>query len=148
MNLIRMFRWEPFREMVALSDHLNRVMGDMTPYSPVEGVGAWIPPVDIIEEADRLVFRAEVPGVSREDLDISIEAGTLMLRGEKKQEKEVAGESAHRVERYYGSFSRSFSLPTTVAADRITATCKDGVLEIVLPKSDEARPRKVSVLGA
>ena len=145
MSLMRISRWEPFREMVALSDRLNRAMGDLTPFSAVEGVGAWLPPVDIVEESDRLVFRAEVPGVNRDDIDISVENGTLILRGEKKQEKEVRSESAHRIERFYGAFSRSFVLPTSVTADKITATYKDGVLEIVLPKADEARPRKITV---
>jgi HSP20 family protein len=148
MSLIRFSRWEPYRDMMALTDRLQHAFGDLTPYSPVEGVGAWLPPVDIIEETDRLIFKAEIPGVNRDDLEIQVENGTLILRGEKKQEKELRSESAHRIERYYGGFSRSFVLPTSIARERITATYTDGVLQVVLPKADEAKPRKIAIQGA
>ena len=149
MNLIRLSRWEPSGDLFALNDRLSRAFGDPLGNLPaVEGVGAWLPAVDAIEEANRLVFRAELPGVNRDDIEVNVENGTLVLRGEKKQEKEVTTESAHRVERFYGTFSRSFVLPTSIDADKITATFKDGVLEIVLPKADDARPRRIKVLGA
>jgi len=149
MNLVKFSRWDPFRDMFAAQDRLNRFLAhDAGASTPLEGVGAWLPPVDVIEESDRLVFRAEVPGVNRDDIDIRVENGTLVLRGEKKQEKDVTDESAHRVERYYGSFSRSFVLPTTINAEKISATYRDGVLELVLPKAEEAKPRRIKVLAS
>ncbi len=149
MNLIRLSTWDPFRDILGFQDRFNRPLGDTQGHlSSIEGFGAWIPPVDVIEKDDRLIFRAEIPGVNRDDIDVNVENGTLVLRGEKKQETQVDNESAHRVERSYGSFSRSFALPTSVAADRITANYRDGVLEVVLPKAEEAKPRKIKILGA
>lgn len=144
--MLNVTRWEPHRDLNHLHSSLSRLLGDVfTPIASVDGVGAWLPPVDIVEEADRLVFRAEVPGVAKDDLDIKVENGTLVLRGEKKQERETEGENAHRVERTYGSFSRSFVLPSTVDADKVEARYRDGVLEIVLPKAEEAKPRRISI---
>ena len=149
MNVIKFSRWDPFRDMFAVQDRLSRFMShDAGLATPLEGVGAWLPPVDLIEDSERLVFRAELPGVERNDIDIKVEEGTLVLRGEKKQEKDVKDESAHRAERYYGSFSRSFVLPTTINADKISATYRDGVLEVVLPKAEEAKPRRIKVLAS
>src|SRR3989442_1023352 len=146
MNLMR---WEPFRDFATLSDSMNRVLNDpLFRLAPTETVGSWLPPVDIEEEGDRVVLRAEIPGVSRDDIDVSVENGTLTLRGEKKQERKIEAENAHRLERFYGSFSRSFVLPTRINAERIKATYKDGVLEVVLPKAEEARPKKIKVQGA
>jgi HSP20 family protein len=145
--MLTLSRWEPFRDALALQHRLNRMLGDQAFTGP-EGVGSWIPPVDIVEEPERLLFRAEIPGVSKEDIDIKVENHTLILRGEKKQEREVEGETAHRVERFYGSFSRSFALPTTIDADKIQARYKDGVLELVLPKAEVARPRKIEIVAA
>jgi HSP20 family protein len=149
MNLIKFSNWDPFRDMFATQDRLSRFLShDAGLFTPLEGVGAWLPPVDIVEEGDRIVFRAELPGVDRNDIDIKMENGTLVLRGEKKQEKEVNDGSAHRVERYYGSFTRSFVVPTTINAERISASYRDGVLEVVLPKAEEAKPRKIKVLAS
>ena len=110
MNLIR---WDPFQDLLTLHDRMNRVFND--PFArlatPAEAVSGWLPPVDIHEEPDRIVLRAEVPGISRDDIDVSVENGTLTLRGEKKQEREVNSENAYRQERFYGSFARSFVLP-------------------------------------
>ncbi|OLD64610.1 MAG: molecular chaperone [Acidobacteria bacterium 13_1_40CM_2_68_5] len=145
MNLMR---WEPFRDFATLSDSMNRVLNDpLFRLAPTETVGSWLPPVDIEEEGDRVVLRAEIPGVSRDDIDVSVENGTLTLRGEKKQERKIEAENADRLERFYGSFSRSFVLPTRINAERIKATYKDGVLEVVLPKAEEARPKKIKVQG-
>jgi HSP20 family protein len=110
-----------------------------------DGFGAWLPPVDIVEEADRLVFRAELPGVRREDIEVKIENGTLSIRGEKRQEKESGTGSTHRVERLYGSFHRTFALPTSLDAEKVQARFKDGVLELELPKAAEARPRHIAI---
>jgi HSP20 family protein len=147
MNLTR---WDPFRDVLTLSDRMNRMLGDtsfrvLTPAEPVSG---WFPPVDIHEEADRIVLRAEVPGVRSDDIDVSVENNTITLRGEKKQETVVDGENAYRLERFYGTFSRSFVLATKINPEKIQATCKEGVLEVVVPKAEEVKPKKIKILGA
>lgn len=145
--MLTVSRWEPFRDMLTFQSRLNRLLGDsLQAYNGPEGVGSWVPPVDVVEEPERLLFRAEIPGVSKEDIDIKVENGTLILRGEKKQEREVEGETAHRVERFYGSFTRSFALPASIDAEKIQARYKDGVLEVVLPKAELAKPRKIQIL--
>jgi HSP20 family protein len=137
--MLNVTRWEPYR--------LQRLLGDiLSPTNALEGVGAWLPPVDIVEEADRLVFRAEIPGVRKDDIEVKVENGTLVLRGEKKQEKEFNSESAHRVERFYGTFSRSFSLPTSINVEKIEARYRDGVLELTLPKAEEAKARSIRIV--
>jgi len=148
-QMLTVSRWEPFRDMLTFQTRLNRLLGDsiQADNSP-EGVGSWVPPVDVVEEPERLVFRAEIPGVAREDIDIKFENGTLTLRGEKKTEQEIQGETTHRVERFYGSFARSFVLPATIDAGKIQARYKDGVLELVLPKAEVAKPRKIQIVAA
>ena len=146
--MLTVSRWDPFRDVFTLQQRLNRVLGDSTNVDGPEGVGSWVPPVDIVEEPERLLFRAEIPGVSKDDIDIKVENGILILRGEKKQEREIEGETAHRVERFYGSFTRSFSLPATIDAEKIQARYKDGVLELVLPKAEIAKPRKIHIVAA
>jgi HSP20 family protein len=102
--------------------------------------------VDIFEnDKHEIVLRAELPGLKREEIDIRVENNTLTLRGERKRDAEVKQESYHRVERSYGSFSRSFSLPNTVSADKVSATFTDGVLTITLPLREEAKPRQIQV---
>jgi HSP20 family protein len=148
MNLTSLTRWDPFRDVLALQERVNRLVSDpFARFGSGEALGAWFPPVDIHEEEDRLVLRAEIPGVSKDDIDVHVEHGTITLRGEKKQEKAVDGDGAYRVERFFGSFARSFALPTSVDPDKIKATYKDGLLEIVLPKAEEARPKKIKVLA-
>lgn len=147
--MLTVSRWEPYRDMLSIQNRLNRLIGDsVQAFSGPEGVGSWVPPVDVVEEPERLVFRAEIPGVAKEDIDIKLENGTLTLRGEKKMEREVEGETAHRVERFYGSFTRSFALPATIDAGKIQARYKDGVLELVLPKAEVAKPRKIEIVAA
>ncbi|OLD66108.1 MAG: hypothetical protein AUI52_05255 [Acidobacteria bacterium 13_1_40CM_2_68_10] len=146
MNLTR---WDPFRDFVTLQDRMNRLVND--PFArlmtPAETVGGWFPPVDIHEEPDRIILRAELPGINRDDIDVSIENGTLTLRGEKKQEEAIESENAYRLERFYGSFARSFVLPAAIDPDHIKASYKDGVLEVVVPKAEEAKPKKIKVLS-
>jgi HSP20 family protein len=142
-------RWDPFRDIFNIQDRLTRSFLDPFPrLTAAEPVGGWFPLVDIHDDADRLVLRAEVPGVSQDDIEVQVEGGTLTIRGEKKQEKETDTEGVHRVERFYGTFSRSFVLPATIDAAKVTATCKDGVLELVLPKAEEAKPRRIKVQAA
>jgi HSP20 family protein len=145
---MKVIRWDPFHELVAMSDRLNRTVND--PHTPrtEESFGSWAPPVEIFERQDHLVIRAEVPGVQREDMDVWIENGVLTLHGERKQETDVKEETAHRMERVYGAFTRSFSLPTTVDAAKVAATYKDGVLEVTVPKAETAKPKSIEIKAA
>lgn len=111
-------------------------------------VGAWYPPVDIFDKGSEIVLKAELPGLKKEDIGINVEDNLLTVRGERKREEEVKEKGYFRTERSYGSFSRSFKLPATVAADKIDAAYKDGVLTITLPKAEEAKPRQIEVNAA
>lgn len=146
MNLTR---WDPFRDLVNVQERLNRLLIDTpTRWTSDEGYGAWVPPVDIFEQGDSLVIRAELPGVNKDDIDVRIENGVLMLHGERKPDPEVDAQRAYRMERSYGSFTRSFTLPTTVDPSKIAAKYKDGVLEVILPKAEEAKPKRVKIDAA
>ena len=141
-------RFDPFREMAVLQDRMNRLFGDV--YGRREddllSRGSWVPPVDIYQEGkDALVLKAELPDMPREDIHLSVENNMLTLSGERKPPADVKQEQYHRVERVYGSFSRSFSLPPTVDASKIAAEYKHGVLTVRLPMREEARPRAIDV---
>ena len=133
---MKLVHWDPFQDFMTLGQRLGR-----------DAVG-WAPPVDIFEKQDQLVIRAEVPGIKKEDMDVRIENGVLTLHGERKHEADVAEGNAHLMERSYGSFTRSFSLPTTVDAAKIVATYKDGVLEVVVPKAEAAKSKRVQIQAA
>ena len=136
-------RWDPFRDLMGLHQRFTQpAVGSDDSY------GSWAPTVDIFERGDDLVIRAELPGVERDDIDVRVEDNTLMLSGERKRESEFDEENAYRLERVYGKFLRSFRLPKTVDATRIEASYKNGVLEISLPKAEEARPRKIDISAA
>lgn len=144
-----MVRFEPFRELAQMQDRINRIFGDAYTRRYDDDVmqrGDWIPAVDIFEDANQeIVLRAELPGLSKEDIDVRVENNTLTLKGERKHESEVKQEQYHRIERSYGTFSRSFSLPSRIDTDKVRADFKDGVLTITLPVRDEAKPRQISV---
>jgi HSP20 family protein len=107
--------------------------------------GSWAPTVDIYEHDNTIVLKAEIPGVDPKDVDIRVENNTLTLRGERKVDQEVKHDNYHRVERAYGQFSRSFTLPNTVDTEKIQAEYKDGVLKVALPKREEAKPKRIQV---
>jgi HSP20 family protein len=108
--------------------------------------GSWVPPVDIYQNGDHeVVIKAELPDMTREDIDITVDSGTLTVRGEKKLSSEVKDEQFHRIERRYGTFSRSFSLPQTVDTGKVAAEYKNGVLTVRLPLREEAKPRQIKV---
>ena len=140
-------RFDPFREFSTLHDRMNRLFGDV--YLRDEQVtqpGAWVPSVDIFEtEAHDLVIKAELPDVAREDIDVTVEHNTLTLRGTKKPPVDVKDEQYRRIERHYGTFSRSFTLPTTVDASKVAAEYRNGVLTVKLPFKEEAKPRSITV---
>ena len=143
-------RWsDPLREFAHLQDRINRAFigarGLHQEGSPAES-GAWVPPVDIYQKGDHeMVLKAELPDMTREDIDITIEKGTLAIKGEKKLSSEVKEERFHRIERSYGAFSRSFSLSPSVDASRISAEYSNGVLTVRLPLREDAKPRQIKV---
>ena len=143
-------RWDPYREFAHLQDRLNRIFTDTYGHSSGdEGLmtgGAWVPPVDIYENGNHeLVLKAELPDMTRDDIDITVDNGTLTIRGEKKLSDVVKEEQFHRIERRYGTFSRSFSLPQTVDTGKVAAEYRNGVLTVRLPLREEAKPRQVKV---
>ena len=148
MNLMR---WDPYREIASLQDRLNRAFGGYA-YGSRERedemqLSAWAPPVDIAEEKDRILITAELPGFQETEIEIQTENGMLTLRGERKFENETDGKSYHRVERSYGQFVRSFSLPNNVDREKIQASFKDGLLQVELPKREDAKPRTIKITG-
>jgi len=139
-------RWDPLHDLMSIQERVGRLLADAPArWGTDEGWGAWAPAVDIFEKEEDLVIRAEVPGVDRNDIDVRVENGVLMLKGERRQTEEVHEKNAYRMERIYGSFARSFRLPTTVDASKISARLKDGVLELVLPKAEQAKPKMVTI---
>jgi HSP20 family protein len=143
-------RWDPFREFTQLQDRLNRVFVDAHGRTGSDDAlmtsGAWAPPVDIYQNGDHeLVLKAELPDMSRDDIDITVDNGTLTIKGEKKFASDVKEEQFHRIERRYGTFSRSFSLPPTVDPGKVAAEYRQGVLTVRLPLREEAKPRTIKV---
>ncbi len=137
-------RWEPTRELASMEiDRLNRMFSDF--YGETFS-RAWVPPVDIYEtDAHEVVLKAELPDMKREDINVTFENGVLTLKGERKVGEEVKREDFQRIERRHGAFSRSFTLPNTVDAGKISASYKDGVLTIRLPQREEAKPKQIAV---
>ena len=142
-------RWDPFREMSALQERMNRLLADFRTRTPLGeeemAQGAWVPAVDIYETKDSIVLNVELPGVTKEDIALEVKDGTLTIKGEKKLEKDVKEENYHRLERTYGSFMRAFTLPSMVQQDKVKARFKDGILEIQIPKAEEAKPKQIRV---
>jgi len=141
-------KWDPFRDLVSIQDRMNRLFEQTLSRSRgEEGVTAttWTPAVDIYETADTIVMKAELPGVTREDIHIQINGSTLTLKGERRFARDVQEESYLRIERAYGSFHRSFALPATVQQENVRAVLRDGVLELTLPKAEDSKPKRISV---
>jgi HSP20 family protein len=141
-------RWDPYREVGTLQERMNRLFDEMWGRGRREDesvTGNWMPSVDVKETRDALQIFAEVAGVEPKDVEVTVENGVLTLRGSRAFEKAVEGESYHRVERAYGTFERSFTLPTNVDPERIQATYKQGVLQLSLPKREEAKPRAIAI---
>lgn len=143
-------RWEPFlKDFSNLTERFNRMFEgrgwEDVDRPLVNQFGAWYPPVDIQDRGGEILIEAELPGMKKEDIDIRIENNVLTLQGQRKREHEAKEEGYFRSERVYGGFSRSFTLPSTVAVNKITASYKDGVLTVSLPKAEEAKPRQIEV---
>ncbi|MFN2501715.1 MAG: Hsp20/alpha crystallin family protein [Pyrinomonadaceae bacterium] len=147
MNVVR---HDPFRELRSLQDEMTRLFaGTTSGGGNREDMlnGAWSPRVDIFENQENLVLEAELPGMNRDDFELSFENNVLTLKGERRFEKQSESDNYHRVERAYGSFTRSFTLPQTVTPDGATAEFKNGILRVSLLKREETKARKIEVTG-
>ena len=149
-----LIRWEPFRDLVSLRDRMDRLFDEFSGRGwPTQGwpteegltAGVWNPAVDVYETKESIVLKADLPDVKKEEVDISVEGNVLTLRGERKREKEVKEKDFYRMERSYGAFSRSFTLPGSVDADKIEADFAGGVLKVTLPKREESKPKQIKV---
>ena len=140
-------RWsDPFREFAHLQDRINRAFADASRSDEGLTAGGWVPAIDIYQNGDQeVVLKAELPDMNREDIDLTVDKGTLTIKGERKLSTEVKEEQYHRIERRYGAFSRSFSLPSTVDTGKVAAEYKNGVLTVRLPLREEAKPRQIKV---
>ena len=143
-------RWEPLRELNSLQSEMNRLFNTVfdTPSGSSGNVlRRWMPAMDLVESGDHFVLRADLPGMSEDDVNIEFEDGTLTVSGERKAEHEESNEGFHRVERSFGSFSRSLTLPQGVDPEAVTASFDRGVLEIRIPKPEQRKPRKIAIGG-
>ncbi len=141
-------RWRPTRGLFGLEYEMNRIFDEFFGRVPVQVEpedGVWSPSVDVSESSNAITINAEIPGMSKEDVKINIQDNTVTITGEKKQEREEKEANYHRVERSYGAFMRSFSLPSSVKSDKIKASYKDGVLKMVLPKTEEMKPKEIPI---
>ena len=143
-----LMRWDPFRELEEMSDRLNRMVA--RPATKTDGkealtVADWMPTVDISETAGEYVIQAELPEVKKDDVKVTLEEGVLTIQGQRRQEKDEKTTKYHRIERSYGTFVRSFSLPDQVNESGVNAEFKDGVLSLHIPKSEMAKPRAIEV---
>ena len=144
MSLVR---WDPFRELESLQEGVNRLFQEsmVRPRRDVPTARVWAPPVDVMEDEDKIFVKAEIPGMKKEEIDIEMTGDTLTIKGERKFELEEKKENFVRVERSYGSFQRSFTIGVPVKAAEVKAGYKDGILEITIPKAEEVKPKKVEI---
>ncbi len=139
-------RWEPLKDLMALQERMNRFFEETFSRGPQEAeAGAWLPPVDILERGEEIILKMEVPEVDQNDIDIKVEGNILIIKGERRLEEETKTEDYHKLERPYGSFSRSFSLPNTIEPGKVKASYKDGMLRLTLPKKEETKPKQIKV---
>ena len=137
-------RWDPFDEMTTLRNRMDRLWSRMTAEDET-ALANWSPTSDVIETKDEIVIKAELPGIEEKKIDVEIEAGVLTIKGERNAEKETEEKGYRRVERSYGTFLRSFTLPANVEPEKITASFANGLLEVHLPKKEGAKPRSIKV---
>jgi HSP20 family protein len=135
-------RWDPFQDLLAIQDEMNQVFGRAR---QGQGGRVWAPALDISERKEAYVVTVEVPGINPDDLDITLEDGLLTIQGERHFTDDAADQNFHRVERRYGSFRRAITLPAHVMADEVEASFEDGVLRILVPKAEEAKPKRIQV---
>jgi HSP20 family protein len=144
-------RWEPLRELSSLQGEMNRLFNTVFDQPSGGGNGGtlrrWMPAMDLVETDEHFVLRADLPGIAEDDVKIELEDGTLTISGERKAEHESRNEGFYRVERSFGTFSRSLTLPKGVDADAVTANFDRGVLEVRIPKPEERKPRRIEIAG-
>lgn len=145
-------RWDPFQELQTWGDRMSRMFsGERTPARRGEeeniSFGSWMPPVDIVEGKDKIQLKVELPGFKENQVNLTVENGLLTVRGERKFESDNKEENYHRIERSYGTFVRSFTLPNSVDQGRIQATFADGILTVEMPKREETKPKQIPIKG-
>ena len=140
-------RWSPLRQLTNLRDEIDRLfdepfsfLGETQPF-----MGGWSPALDVFEDKDNLLVKAELPGMKKEDIEISLHDNVLSLSGERKEEHKHQEGEIHRSERFVGKFQRTLTLPTPVAADKVKASYKDGILTVTLPKTEESKPKQIEI---
>ena len=140
-------KWEPFRDLMAMQDRMTRLIDETLSRIWKEDMaqGVWSPLVDILERGEEVVLKVDLPGVSQNEIDIRVEEGTLTIQGERKFVKESSEENYVQIERPYGTFRRTFSIPGTIDQESIKASYKDGVLRIILPRKQEIQPKQIMV---
>jgi HSP20 family protein len=149
MNFLTRFeRWDPFDELTLLRSRMDRLLnkiGDETPALTAGTTTTWAPTTDIVETKDALIVRCELPGINEKDINVEIENSVLTITGERKFEEKTEDKNFHRVERAYGKFVRSFTLPPNVDTETVKASFADGLLELTVPKKEEAKPKKINL---
>lgn len=145
--MARITRWDPFKELEEIQSRMTRMFEEAFGRSSfaIERTGTWSPTVDVYETDKDYVIRAELPGIDRKDIEIEVKENALTLKGEKKREEEVKEENYYLLERCYGSFSRTFTLPPIADLSKASASYRDGVLEVRVPKREEAKPQKIKI---
>jgi HSP20 family protein len=147
-NVSEFSTWSPFRQLSTLRneiDHLFESPLNLLTSSSQQFLSGWLPAIDLYEDNDHFTLKAEIPGMRKEDIDISLHGDLLSLSGERKEDEQLAKTQVYRAERNLGRFHRTFTLPVPVAADKVQATYKDGILAVTLPKAEEAKPRQINV---
>lgn len=145
---MRLTKWEPFREVISLRDQIDRLFNEVFRSSVSDirkEIGEWAPAVDIYEDSERLLIKAELPEMDLKDIDLRIEDDTLTIKGERRLEAEEKKGNYQRIERVYGGFYRTFSLPSSVEVDKVKATYEKGILRIDLPKKEEVKPKTIPI---
>jgi HSP20 family protein len=153
MSLIRyqspeVSNWTPFNRLATIRDEFDRLFDFTWPSRDTGLLGGWSPALDVYDDKNNLVVTLEVPGMKKEEIDISLHDGMLTVSGERKDEREQTEGQAFRSERYFGKFQRSLSLPAAVEGNKVKASYKDGILTITLPKAEGAKPKQISVSGS
>jgi HSP20 family protein len=140
-------RWDPMRDWLSMTERMGRLFGETARREGSEegSLGVWAPAVDVKETVDGLQMSVELPGMDPKDVEVSVENNRLSIKGERSFEQAKEGETYHRVERAYGAFERSFTLPSAFAGEKIEAKAKDGVLTLTIPKREEAKPKSIKV---
>ncbi|OQX55599.1 MAG: hypothetical protein B5M53_04045 [Candidatus Cloacimonas sp. 4484_209] len=141
-------KWEPFKDMLSLRDEIDKVFNEFfnrTPDERIESRGLWYPALDVEESKDNIKVTAELPGMKKDDIKLTISDGQLVIQGERKFEKEEKDKTYHRIERSYGKFRRVISLPTEVVEDKAKASYENGILTVTIPKSEKVKPKEIGI---